>query len=57
MDSSTKIGYGVYTIGFFNDIGAKFLFAGRESNDHTAKAQAKVHLNFLDSLRDLFLDF
>jgi hypothetical protein len=42
MDSSTKIGYGVYAIILFNENGEKFTFPGRESNDHTAKGQAEV---------------
>jgi hypothetical protein len=42
MDSSTKVGIGVYSIALFNESGSKHIFSGRESNDHTATAQAQV---------------
>ena len=42
MDSSTKKGFGVYAIVLFNENGEKYMFSGRESNDHTAKGQAEV---------------
>jgi hypothetical protein len=46
MDSSTKMGYGIYTIVLFNENGEKCMFPGRESTDHTAKGQAEVILIF-----------
>ena len=46
MDSSTKVGKGVYTIVLFDENGVKFIFPGRESNDHTAKGQAEVIIIF-----------